>query len=91
MAACKPWLEAEVDVLQPEVIVCLGATAAQSVIGREAKVTRDRGKILSSPMCEKTLMTWHPSAVLRAPDATARAKMRAELVHDLKAVARAIS
>ncbi|OAI55477.1 DNA polymerase [Planctomyces sp. SCGC AG-212-M04] len=91
MAACKPWLEAEVKVLQPEVIVCLGATAAQSVIGREAKVTRDRGKILSSPLCEKTLMTWHPSAVLRAPDATARAKMRAELVHDLKTVARAIS
>jgi DNA polymerase len=91
MAACKPWLEAEVDVLQPEVIVCLGATAAQSVIGREARVTRDRGKILSSPLCEHTVMTWHPSAVLRAPDATARAKMRAELVEDLKAVARAIA
>ena len=91
MAACKPWLEAEVEVLQPEVIVCLGATAAQSVIGREAKVTRDRGKILSSPLCKQTLMTWHPSAVLRAPDATAREKMRAELVHDLKTVARAIS
>jgi uracil-DNA glycosylase len=91
MAACKPWLEAEVEVLQPEVIVCLGATAAQSVIGREAKLTRDRGKILPSPLCEQTVMTWHPSAVLRAPDATARAKMRAELVHDLKAVARAIS
>jgi uracil-DNA glycosylase len=61
MAACKPWLEAEIEVLQPEVIVCLGATAAQSVIGREAKITQDRGKILSSPLCEQTLMTWHPS------------------------------
>jgi DNA polymerase len=90
MAACKPWLEAEIDVLKPDVIVCLGATAAQSVIGREAKVTRDRGKILSSPLCEQTMMTWHPSAVLRAPDATAREKMRAQLVDDLKAVADAI-
>jgi uracil-DNA glycosylase len=91
IAACKPWLEAEIEVLQPEVIVCLGATAAQSVIGREAKVTRDRGKILASPLCQQTVMTWHPSAVLRAPDATARAKMQAELIHDLKTVARAIS
>jgi len=91
MAACKPWLEAEVEAVKPEIIICLGATAAQSVIGREARVTRDRGVVLSSPLCEQTLMTWHPSAVLRAPDATAREKMRAELVHDLKTAALAIS
>ncbi len=90
MAACKPWLEAEVAVLKPDVIVCLGATAAQSVVGREARITVDRGKILPSPLCEQTVMTWHPSAILRAPDATAREKMRAELVHDLKTAARAI-
>ena len=90
MAACKPWLEAEVAVLRPEVIVCLGATAAQSVVGREARITVDRGKIISSTLCEQTVMTWHPSAILRAPDATARAKMRAELVHDLKTAAKAL-
>jgi len=91
MSACKPWLEAEVAVLQPEVIVCLGATAAQSVVGREAKVTRDRGKIVPSPMCRQTLMTWHPSAILRAPDATARERMRTELVNDLKTAFQAMS
>jgi DNA polymerase len=90
MAACKPWLEAEVEVLRPEVIVCLGATAAQSVIGREARITHDRGRILESSLCHQTIMTWHPSAVLRAPDATAREKMRSELIHDLKTAAKAL-
>ncbi len=90
MSACKPWLEAEVDVLQPDVVVCLGATAAQVVVGRNARVTQDRGKVMTSPLCDQTIMTWHPSAILRAPDATARERRRAELVNDLEAAARAM-
>ena len=84
LSACRPWLEAEMEVLRPDVVVCLGATAAQAVIGPEARVTKDRGKVLESPYCDQTFMTWHPSAVLRAPDQDARERMRRELVSDLK-------
>ncbi len=87
ISACMPWLEAEVEVIKPEVIVCLGATAAQAVVGREARIMKQRGQMLASRFCEKTLMTWHPSAILRAPDEEARHRMRQELVRDLKVVA----
>lgn len=84
ISACRPWLEAEMEVLQPEVVICLGAIASRSLLGREARLTKDRGKLLVSPFCEQTLMTWHPSAVLRAHDEEARRRMRGELVHDLQ-------
>lgn len=84
IAACRPWLEAELEVLQPKVLLCLGATSALSIIGVEARLTKDRGRILTSRYCDQTLMTWHPSAVLRAPDHASRRRLREELVDDLR-------
>ncbi len=89
MAACKPWLVAEVEVLRPEVIVCLGATAAQTVMGRESRITQDRGRLLASSLCSQTMMTWHPSAILRTPDEGSRVRMQRELADDLQRAAEA--
>ncbi|HET8777037.1 MAG TPA: UdgX family uracil-DNA binding protein, partial [Candidatus Limnocylindria bacterium] len=80
--ACRPWLEAEVSRIRPELIVCLGATAAQALLGKSFRVTKQRGEVLDSEL-GPTLATLHPSAVLRAPDA--REEMYAGLVADLKA------
>ena len=83
--ACYPWLEAEVARVRPELIVCLGATAAQAVIGRGFRVTRQHGEVLDSDL-GPALATIHPSAVLRAAD-DARESMRTQLVADLRAAA----
>jgi DNA polymerase len=82
--ACRPWLQAEVARVRPELIVCLGATAAQALLGGAFRVTRERGRVLKSDL-GPTLATIHPSAVLRAPDA--RDEMYAGLVADLRAAA----
>lgn len=82
--ACRPWLEAEVARIKPELIVCLGATAAQALLGRSFRVTKQRGEVLESDL-GPTLATLHPSAVLRAPDD--REAMYAGLVADLRAAA----
>ncbi|HJP72026.1 MAG TPA: UdgX family uracil-DNA binding protein [Candidatus Limnocylindria bacterium] len=82
--ACRPWLEAEVARIRPELIVCLGATAAQALLGKSFRVTRQRGEVLESDL-GPVLATLHPSAVLRAPDA--REEMYAGLVADLRAAA----
>ncbi len=87
VAACRPWLESELGSLRPTVLVCLGATATAAVFGTSARVMRDRGKTLSSPFAERTLVTVHPSAILRAPDEEARRAGYAELVADLTVVA----
>jgi uracil-DNA glycosylase len=83
--ACYPWLQAEVGRVAPELIVCLGATAAQAVLGATFRVTRQHGEVLPSDL-GPALGTIHPSAVLRAPD-DARATMRAQLVADLSVAA----
>ncbi len=83
--ACYPWLQAEVGRVGPELIVCLGATAAQAVLGKAFRVTRQHGEVLPSDL-GPALGTIHPSAVLRAPD-DARAGMRAQLVADLQVAA----
>ena len=83
--ACYPWLEAEVGRIRPELIVCLGATAAQAVLGKGFRVTRDHGQVLESSL-GPALGTIHPSAVLRAPDER-RDEMRAQLVADLRSAA----
>jgi DNA polymerase len=88
LAACRPWLEAEFEVLDPQVVVCLGATAAQALLGKAFRITKQRGRVVSSPSADWTMATWHPSAVLRAPDSVDRARMRGELVKDLVKVAR---
>jgi DNA polymerase len=88
--ACRPWLEAELAAIKPSIVVCLGATAAQSVLGSQFKLMAQRGKVLSSAFTEKVLATIHPSAVLRAPDPEGRRAAYDMLVGDLKIVAKAI-
>jgi DNA polymerase len=81
--ACKPWLLAEILVVEPEVIVCLGATAAQSMLGREFRITRHRGKFFQSKGAAWLMATYHPSAILRAPDKADRDRKRLEFTQDL--------
>jgi DNA polymerase len=88
MAACRPWLAAEVRILQPTVLLCLGGTAAAVILGPKTRVLRDRGQVMTSPFCEKTVVTVHPSSLLRAPDETSRQENYALFVRDLKKVAR---
>ncbi len=87
MKACKPWLEAELEAIEPEVLICLGATAAQSVISPDFRITKQRGEIFRTDFAPVTLATYHPSAVLRAPDKDARAAMYEMLVDDLRSAA----
>jgi uracil-DNA glycosylase family protein len=87
LAACRPWLEAELDVVKPRVLVCMGATAAQSLLGKQFRVTRERGVPLESDLAEHVVATIHPSAVLRAPDDEARRAELEGLVRDLRVVA----
>lgn len=87
MAACRPWLVAELEVIQPQVIVCLGATAAQSLLGRAFRITRQRGQLQNWDGHAPVLPTWHPASILRAPDADSRDRKREELVRDLQQAA----
>lgn len=91
IAACRPWLEAELEVVKPEVVVCLGATAAQAVMGRAFRITQDRGTILSTEWSERTLATWHPSALLRVPDPDQKIRMEREFLSDLKLAAKQLA
>jgi uracil-DNA glycosylase family protein len=84
--ACHPWLEAEIRLIQPRVIVALGSTAAQALLGNQFRVTRQRGRPVPSPLAEIVIATVHPSAVLRAPSA-ARDRAKREFFADLEAVA----
>lgn len=88
--ACRPWLEAEVARIGPELVVCLGATAAQALLGRSFRVTRQHGEVLPSELGPPLLATIHPSAVLRAPDEAARAEALDGLVADLRVAVRAL-
>jgi uracil-DNA glycosylase family protein len=83
MEACRPWLEAEIRATSPAILVCLGATAVRSVFGQELPILKNRGRWMSSPFCPKTLITVHPSSVLRAPDRELQRKAYAGLVSDL--------
>jgi len=85
--ACEPWLELELSRLQPRVVVCLGTTAARAVLGRPVTVAANRGRVLSTELAPAVFVTAHPSAILRAPDAAARARGRAQLVADLRQAA----
>ena len=86
IAACRPWLEAELAVLKPRVLVCLGATAAQALLGRQFRVSLQRGELVESPLAPNVIATIHPSAVLRADEAF-RDVEYAGLVEDLRKVA----
>ena len=90
LAACRPWLDAELAVVKPEVLVCLGATAAQALLGRGVRVTRDRGRLVESTLAPATLATVHPSSILRAPDERSRRDELELFVEDLRVAARAL-
>jgi DNA polymerase len=85
--ACEPWLAAELEVVRPHILVCLGATAAQALLGKDFRVTQMRGQWLISPHAAKTLATVHPSSILRAPDPQTRDVQYAEFVNDLRLIA----
>jgi uracil-DNA glycosylase family protein len=88
--ACRPWFQTELDLVQPEVVVALGATAAQAILGPAFRITRDRGRFVPSPLPAQVLATAHPSAVLRMPDEAARHEAMSHLVRDLRVVAQAL-
>jgi uracil-DNA glycosylase len=85
IAACRPWLDAELAVVKPRVLVCLGATAAQALLGRQFRVSQSRGELVESPLAEVVTATVHPSSILRAED---REGEYDRFVADLKRVAR---
>jgi uracil-DNA glycosylase family protein len=84
--ACRPWLIAELQFLRPEMIVCLGASAVRSAFGKDLPILKNRGHWTSSDLCPKTLITVHPSSILRAPDPAAKEKAFADFVADLNLV-----
>jgi uracil-DNA glycosylase len=89
VAACRPWLEKEIELVRPKVLVCLGATAAHALLGGKLSVGSDRGRPLASELAPTVLLTAHPSAALRQPDAEARHAAIAALIADLKLAAHA--
>jgi uracil-DNA glycosylase len=84
IAACRPWLEAEISLIQPEIIVCLGATAAQAMLGKQFRVSRQRGEFVKSSLAPRVMATVHPSSILRAPDDETRRVERQRFIDDLK-------
>jgi DNA polymerase len=87
VAACRPWLDIELALVKPRILVCLGAVAAQALLGSGFKVSKDRGRFVESPLAPRVLATVHPSSVLRARDAESRRREMAQFVKDLKIVA----
>jgi DNA polymerase len=90
IAACLPWLEKELEVIQPRVLVCLGATAAQALLGRQFRVTRERGKLVPTRLAPHALATIHPSSILRQPTSEDRHREMAAFTDDLRVAARVL-
>ncbi len=88
IAACRPWLDAEIAALEPEVVVCLGATAAQALLGRDFKVTQRRGEVIQTSFAPAVMATVHPSSILRAPDDEARRREMELFTDDLRKLAK---
>jgi len=91
ITACRPWLEAEIALIKPKVIVCLGATAAQVLLGPRFLVSKQRGQFIESALAPYIMATVHPSSILRAPDEETRHAEKRRFIDDLKKVARVIS
>ncbi len=87
VTACRPWWEAEIRVVKPKVIVCLGALAAQALLGKAFRITRQRGVPVAYPWAPCVITTRHPSAILRAPEETDRRRMKTELIEDIYSAA----
>jgi DNA polymerase len=90
ITACRPWLESEIEVVKPEVLVCLGATAAQSLLGKTFRVTQRRGELIPYDLAPYITATVHPSSILRAQDEDSRHVEMARFIEDLKKVAAAL-
>ena len=86
VSACRPWLETEIALVKPKALVCLGATAAQALLGRDFKVSERRGDRVQSPLAPVVSATVHPSSILRAPDDESRREERKRFVKDLKRI-----
>jgi uracil-DNA glycosylase family protein len=84
IAACRPWLEAELQIVRPRLLVCLGSTAAQAIFGPAFRVTRERGKVLAAAIAPRVVTTVHPSSLLRQPDEESRRREYARFVDDLR-------
>jgi len=91
IAACRPWLDTEIELVRPRVVVCLGATAAQALLGRSFRVTKQRGELFPQPAGHVVTATVHPSSILRAPDAAARDRELAAFTEDLRQVAKKLA
>lgn len=91
ISACRPWLEAEIRVVKPQVVVLLGATAAQGILGRDFRVTQHRGEWIKSEIAPHVLATVHPSSILRATDDDSRHDEMRKFIDDLKVVAQKLS
>ena len=89
--ACRPWLDAEIDRIKPRIIVCLGATASQALLGRQFRVTQHRGEFVESPLAPMVTATVHPSSILRAQDDESRQREYTSFVGDLRVVATALA
>ena len=85
--ACRPWLDAEMAAIKPKIVVCLGASAAQALLGKDFRVSRDRGRLVDSDLDSEVLATVHPSSILRAQDEGSRRSQMQEFVKDLRQVA----
>ena len=90
IAACRPWLEAEIALIKPDVIVALGATAAQALLGAQFRVTKQRGEFIPSTLAPYVMATVHPSSILRAPDDETRQLESRRFIDDLKKLAKVI-
>jgi uracil-DNA glycosylase family protein len=90
ISACRPWLETEINVIKPKVIVALGATAAQTLLGPKFRVTKQRGEFIESILAPYVMATVHPSSILRAPDDETRRLQHRHFVEDLKKLARVL-
>ncbi len=90
IAACRRWLDAELALIRPKVIVCLGATAAQALFGKDFRVTQHRGERLQSPLAPVVMATVHPSSILRAPDDETRHEEMRRFIEDLRKVTQAL-
>jgi uracil-DNA glycosylase len=88
--ACRPWFQTELDLVKPEVVVALGATAAQALLGPGFRVSKERGRFVTSPLAARVLPTVHPSSLLRIPDEEGRREAMAQLVADLRVAAGAL-
>jgi uracil-DNA glycosylase family protein len=87
IAACIPWLNAEIQIIRPKVLVCLGATAAQALLGKQFRVTQSRGEFIPSPLAAHVMATVHPSSILRAQDSATRQLEMQRFVQDLRKIA----